>query len=308
MMLELEDYLRRKKRKNQNNLLYLNIKYLQSLFLRFMRNGFLIILIFSSCLFNGNSQIIYTDCVPDIVVYSDGTTVWEEILLDMNNDSQLEMNIFLWDDDGEWFQGSIDLLPVLPNNETTADIISNIDCEALYLDSDDNISNASYFTNFNPCMVDGTGLLCIYESATQNTYGLWPGQENKFLGFRFRVGSDTLYGWVRMDVTADCDSITIKDYAWNSLPNQSILAGQTLLSSEELRSESEKIIYAENQIRIQSEFIGNFNLEIFSLEGKLIYRSIIRNNEIIDTHFLSSGIYLVKIQNEDKYLQLKFFK
>ena len=50
-----------------------------------------------------------------------------------------------------------------------------------------------------------------------------------YVGLQLIHAGQTYYGWVRMDVnvTAGSASMTIKDYAYNSIPNQPILAGQT---------------------------------------------------------------------------------
>jgi hypothetical protein len=57
--------------------------------------------------------------------------------------------------------------------------------------------------------------------------GSWSGQSDKYLPLRIVVGTNTYYGWARLDVAYGGTSFTIKDYAYNSTPNQSILAGQT---------------------------------------------------------------------------------
>ena len=50
-----------------------------------------------------------------------------------------------------------------------------------------------------------------------------------YLGLGLVKGAHTYYGWVRLSVSVSYNSVgfTIKDYAYNSIPNQPILAGQT---------------------------------------------------------------------------------
>ena len=54
------------------------------------------------------------------------------------------------------------------------------------------------------------------------------GTTEKYIGLKLNKGASTYYGWVRIVVSAGIGaSFTIKDYAYNSNSNQTILAGQT---------------------------------------------------------------------------------
>ena len=54
--------------------------------------------------------------------------------------------------------------------------------------------------------------------------GYWNASEG-YLGLKLIVGADTLFGWIRLKVSTEM--ITIRDYAYNSIPGQPILAGDT---------------------------------------------------------------------------------
>ncbi len=65
---------------------------------------------------------------------------------------------------------------------------------------------------------------------------LWSGATDKYLALRLVVGSSVYFGWLRLEAgylkngysyTNLNSYIIIKDYAYNSIPNQPILAGQT---------------------------------------------------------------------------------
>ena len=62
--------------------------------------------------------------------------------------------------------------------------------------------------------------------------GEWIYETDKYLGLALNTSGLTYYGWVRLDVTVDASAdaciCIIKDYAYNSIPNQPILAGQTM--------------------------------------------------------------------------------
>jgi hypothetical protein len=63
--------------------------------------------------------------------------------------------------------------------------------------------------------------------------GYWPGATDRYLALKLVVGTNTYFGWVRLDVFATSTSFTVKDYAYNSTPNACIQAGQTTLGLEE---------------------------------------------------------------------------
>ena len=58
-------------------------------------------------------------------------------------------------------------------------------------------------------------------------YGLWPGQGQKFMGVKFKIGENIHYGWVRLSVAADCQSFIVYDYAYEGIAGRGIKAGQT---------------------------------------------------------------------------------
>lgn len=63
-------------------------------------------------------------------------------------------------------------------------------------------------------------------------HGNWAGVTDKYLGVRLDLGDHFIYGWVRMDVTDDGTSLTIKDMAYNSEENGSICAGDMYGASD----------------------------------------------------------------------------
>ena len=56
--------------------------------------------------------------------------------------------------------------------------------------------------------------------------GLCINADSKFLGFRYFINGDTIYGWVRLSLNMTSKTIKVHDYAINSAPNQGIAAGE----------------------------------------------------------------------------------
>ncbi len=51
-----------------------------------------------------------------------------------------------------------------------------------------------------------------------------------YLGLRFTIAGETHYGWARLSIPSAA-GFTLKDYAYNSVPGEGILAGQTQCST-----------------------------------------------------------------------------
>jgi hypothetical protein len=54
----------------------------------------------------------------------------------------------------------------------------------------------------------------------------WRNAIDKYLGLQLAVGTNTYFGWARFTFKQNSQTFVFKDYAYNSVPNQPILAGQ----------------------------------------------------------------------------------
>lgn len=63
------------------------------------------------------------------------------------------------------------------------------------------------------------------------TWGAWgdfPGEGDRYVGVRFMNGPDTLYGWIRLNVAADVEEITLLGYAYETQAGVGIHGGDTV--------------------------------------------------------------------------------
>jgi hypothetical protein len=60
-------------------------------------------------------------------------------------------------------------------------------------------------------------------------FGSWLNVKSRYLGLRFKIAGKTHYGWARLNVQITPSSITatLTGYAYETIPNKSIRAGQT---------------------------------------------------------------------------------
>ena len=63
-------------------------------------------------------------------------------------------------------------------------------------------------------------------SGSNNDFGKWLNVQNRYLGLQFSINGQTHYGWARLTVKSGIVG-TLTGYAYETIPNKRILAGQT---------------------------------------------------------------------------------
>ncbi|MFT6166714.1 MAG: hypothetical protein ACJAV5_001469 [Vicingaceae bacterium] len=153
---------------------------------------------------------------------------------------------------------------------------------------------------FNGVLIGGKAVINSSSTTSTTSVGQFPGVGDRFLGVKFTIGTSTHYGWLRLDMSANSDSLTIKDFAYQATPNTAILAGDTGtavgLSKRNLK---DKLDYfaANGRIKINSELTSNSTLSIFDLSGKLLQSELISTQKEISIQGNLQGIYIVEIRN-----------
>ena len=253
-----------------------------------------------------SSQIEYTDISPDFILT--GSNNFHSLDLDGDLLDETLLNTFTGSFNGSFSSGPYSGLScidyykgAMARGENNTELLWEefIDIEAL--SSNYMINNGAYFYNPSSVLTPlGVQIEKVAQSFSYNTFsyqGKWPGQTDKYLGLKFEIGSDTHYGWIRMDVTPDCDSIIIKDFGYNTVPNQGILAGQTVASVDE--NESTISIHSYNQtLYVRRNENDAEILQLFSMDGKLIIEMQLQLlSEVISLNEIPKGIYLVQVGN-----------
>jgi hypothetical protein len=66
-------------------------------------------------------------------------------------------------------------------------------------------------------------------------FGTWPTRTNRYLGLQFLINGEVHFGWARLNVTCRGLDVlaTLSGYAYETVPNKPIIAGQTKGSDEE---------------------------------------------------------------------------
>ena len=250
------------------------------------------------------SQIIYTDIIPDDTLVPD--YVSDSHLIDFNGDLTPELVIFSAKQDTviQTFAVTISGIAIttLGNTEIIAQItaIGNEDVVvADTLQAGNNIDvAANYLSSATPSVFPGVGL-GIKTDLLSSTAGNFSDNGNLFFGVKFEIGTNIHYGWVRVKVAADASSGIIYDFAYQSIADSSILAGNVedgFISVSNHNLEDVLVYAANKKLHI---ITGNESgtLAIHNLLGKQLMNTQVNGNINFDINDLSKGIYLVSFTN-----------
>lgn len=144
--------------------------------------------------------------------------------------------------------------------------------------------------------------------STMSTQGTWIGVTNKYLGLQLHVGPNIYYGWARLDVNSSATGFTIKDYAYNNVANQQILAGQTTVGVDELTSNpGVSISTFGNLAKVNFSDFQNTaaTVVVTDMLGKDVMTIMVTEAQTeLNLEFLNSGIYFIGVR-EEKYMTTK---
>ena len=136
--------------------------------------------------------------------------------------------------------------------------------------------------------------------------GQWLGASNLYLGVRFMIGTNTHYGWVRMDYSTDGVTLTVKDYAYNMVANGPINAGAMGLGINVTSDELALVNFSNNRLDVNVVDGTNGNLTIINMEGKVVYNGSLNNyTQSIDLSSMSAGLYVVNAEFTEGSFQQK---
>jgi hypothetical protein len=182
-----------------------------------------------------NAQIIYTDVIPDDTLSWPASVPWTVTYdLDINNDSFSDFTISdIYTGNGQCGIGGP------PKRIATARILSNdpnflYGCNYIYptaLNFGDTINYNFDWQTTSGTLFNIRGGICI----PIDTTGYWRSLSDHYLPIRFSKNGNNYFGWLRMNlyqqnspVLVSPIRIIIKEYAYNSTPNQIIIAGSRI--------------------------------------------------------------------------------
>lgn len=261
-----------------------------------------IIITVMMCSVSVDAQIVYTDIVPDSA-YT--LTRWgtHTFNLDLNGDSTTDFLIKVSAPRPRYPESPSSRSVSITPQENNAFITRPANTVKKLVPGDVIGSSQSWHnTTFQYLRFNQTAF--SFPPVITNT-GEWDNVVDGFVGLRLISGGQTYYGWVRMDVSVGTSgaSMTIKDYAYNSIPNQPILAGEAMTTGiiENAFTYSINLFPnpASNGFTID---LGSNHEEVkvtvADMNGKVVYTTMATDtqNMGVNTDDFAEGIYVVQIQ------------
>jgi len=133
-----------------------------------------------------------------------------------------------------------------------------------------------------------------------DTYGNFPGQGEKYLGVKFKVGENLHYGWIRLEADINDAHITIMDYAYENVPDGPIETGQMeSVSVATIGSDLIQVYGYNAALYINYKDAGMLQLKIYDLQGNMVYaEEFAGGNHVIQSPVQAAGNYIVRIDTE----------
>jgi len=249
---------------------------------------------------DASGQIEYTDITPD---FNGGTNT--DYALDLNDDGiddfQIVQSTYGYPS-YSFFVNRLALRPLNASNEALVDDPSAGNYAYPFaLDSGDVISSGQATWNNNG--LESTSFQSLNWASSYNgslsNDGNFVDVTDKFVGLRFNISGQTHYGWVRLDVNADATVWAIKDYAYNTTPNEPINAGQSALSINEFSTNTIKVVSL-------NKSIGLYNLpqtaryRVMDISGKSILEGATNNDSyVVEANGIANGIYIIELSDSN---------
>lgn len=255
---------------------------------------------------NADAQIMYNDVNPDAILSGYPNQYYS---LDLNKDGfddlEFRHDINSWGTINNYshtsFYEIINSVRGLNDNKVAR---SNLNLLPDQLQDSTPIDQTLNF------MKSGVIMSSTNSSSTHNhnhtSRGNWLNEQIGFLGVKlhFSGSSDNYYGWVRVQIL-DGDLI-IYDYGCDTIPNESIFAGETIRQDSLPNVEDEIFLFpnpAKNYLTVNfPKFITGKDclVKIFDLNGRLLLKINSSQTVKIDLTEFSSSMYILKIDCEEK--------
>jgi hypothetical protein len=248
----------------------------------------------------GNAQVVYTDIVPDSTVNTNGG----EYNLDLNNDGTFDFKFNVTLNPGGSASAAYTKVGVTPlNSNGIAGSTAGAYVYPFAMNNGDSI-NASLSFNMGSNQSMGS-----YWGASY-TYGNWTGVNDKYIGLKLDVAGVTRYGWARLDVDAHGTTFTIKDYAYETMPDTGIPAGATVTGIHENQNQADDIsVYSSEKTIIinQQNNLSGLVIVTNSLGQEISRTSVAGTQTKISLENAAPGIYFVTVTKESTRITKKVF-
>ncbi len=285
-----------------------------------MKNNYLKLnnlLLYFAILFTNNiyAQIIYTDVTDTTILRSTTQSGTLTYIFDINNDNvddynlavQAIVNTSACSSINPPFKTDLNVwAATMPSYSNQIGIISGYTAKV----PDSTFIDANAYTwsfaaqNFlNSFTFSDAG--CVWDSLTS---GYWASGDSSYIALKFKIGSSIYYGWLHVYFQSELIgpneyeiSLTVLDYAYNSMAGQGILAGDNGLPTaiQPIKNSSLQFTVFPNPAsdKINLPDLGSAEIYLFDKNGRLVKKFY--NQSSIDISEFKAGIYYLKITSRE---------
>lgn len=196
-----------------------------------------------------NAQIVYTDVNPDVSVSCSTIPCTSTYPLDLNNDGITDFNIIASYTSVSCFpSGSGQKKQVSVSAQNGNKVVLNM------MNANDTIGS-----NLSFSLTSGILRTLTLSFTCPTSSGNWTTTSDHYLGLQLSIGSSVYYGWARLNVyvTPGGPHFNVKDYAYNTVANQIILAGQTCSPQATIKANGPLSFCSGGSVVLTSKNSGN---------------------------------------------------
>jgi hypothetical protein len=141
----------------------------------------------------------------------------------------------------------------------------------------------------------------IQSGSSMINNGEWLGVSGKYAGLRLTFADQSYYGWIRMDVDSQAAKFSVDDFALQSIPDSSIIAGDrdTLTSVPAVPLINQiSIAQMGRRVIIDNSFPGtsSMTVQIIDVAGQVRYNRNTNQQQLrIELPEWPAGIYFVSV-------------
>ncbi len=272
-----------------------------------IKNKFFIAISFLSIIGNlsVNSQVVYTDVNPDVVVYGYYLTQAGTYSFDLNNDGINDFELMHMDFDVPAAEADI-----YSSNNSNSEILGENDIYYSYITyalEENYLIGSTQTTWLSP---DGNNWLGKLYSNGEAPWQ-WGSSTDKYLGLRIKINGEWHYGWARLNIPVNGANITLKDFAYESTAEQPILTGDIGSTNITNQYQPDYLAFSNGKtlrIFLKNNKLFGGNAKIFNVLGKEIKSFRINSVKMeVQLNDLSQGIFILKIKKNNYCFLQKFY-
>lgn len=263
---------------------------------------------------SANAQIIYTDVTPDVFLDAIPDSLHAS-MIDINNDGTPEFSFGVVDYSSSTPGYSVDVYGAFvqpASGVSWLGVNSVMGTTSTYVPMALN-TGAAVSQGATGWSAGSLGALRLHwqymDSTTSQSFnfGKWNNVVGRYMGVRFNVSGDTLYGWVRFNVGLDGKNITLRDYAYRVQPNLPINAGQMPTSVNESDLPIGSMNGSVHQVMVNLYNEGTAKFELMDLSGKVVHTETLSNSQNRVSPGVSTGIYIARLEQDGKHVVKKIY-